>query len=179
MKYVLECQRNTGHKNMGYPRSLPKKCGMFGTPLSVWLSRKTAEFYPKVTSDFLIWAVFSVNVVGTIYFKMHPIGVIFFVFGRRLLCPSSYTFRFPEGAKAGVLLSILEKDEWVTYFVETTTFLKKGRCKAFALASLMEMNVRGVRSGGTIPPHPDELDGSQKDGPPLFSYDRSSGSLVS
>ena len=36
MKYVLECQRNTGHKNMGYPRSLPKKCGMFfETPLCV------------------------------------------------------------------------------------------------------------------------------------------------
>jgi hypothetical protein len=29
MKYVLECQWNTGHKHMGYSRALPKKCGMF------------------------------------------------------------------------------------------------------------------------------------------------------
>ena len=40
---------------------------------------------------------------------------------------------FPEGAqKIGVLLSILEKDEWVTYFVGGDNYFshRKGRCKA-------------------------------------------------
>ena len=70
---------------------------------------------------------------------------------------------FPEGAqKIGVLLSILEKDEWVTYFVGGDNYFshRKGEMQSrrFALASLMENgHVRACDLEGSpllIPPAP-------------------------
>ena len=92
---------------------------------------------------------------------------------------------FPEGAqKIGVLLSILEKDEWVTYFVGGDNYflIERGDAKqAFRAGEPDGKWTRaGVRSGGFTfahsTPHPDELDGTVQERRTclLFSYDRSS-----
>lgn len=86
---------------------------------------------------------------------------------------------FPEGAqKIGVLLSILEKDEWVTYFVGGDNYFshRKGEMQSrrFALASLMENgHVRACDLEGSplLIPHRTLMNWTaqyRKDGPASF-----------